>query len=79
MAGMMSVFDFSEVSATERDRNWSGREWFVVRKAEVRMSVDRTLVPFVKMGVEAREQILTNKGLEDAPVTAATHPLKRLN
>eukprot|EP00434_Breviolum_minutum_P009356 symbB.v1.2.008245.t1/scaffold515.1/size193321/7 len=77
VAGMMSVFDFSEVSATERDRNWSGREWFVVRKAEVRMSVDRTLVPFVKMGVEAREQILTNKGLEDAPVTAATHPLKK--
>ena len=47
---MMSVFDWSEVSATERDRNWSGREWFVVRKAEVRMSVDQTLIPFVKMG-----------------------------
>ena len=53
---MMSVFDWSEVSSTERDRNWSGREWFVVRKAEVRMSVDQTLVPVVKMGVEAREQ-----------------------
>ena len=28
-------------------------------------------------GVEAREQMLTNTGLEDAPVTAATHPLKK--
>eukprot|EP00435_Cladocopium_sp_Y103_P007139 s2202_g2.t1 len=78
VAGMMSVFDWSEVSSTERDRNWSGREWFVVRKAEVRMSVDQTLVPVVKMGVEAREQILTKTGLEDAAVTAATHPLKNL-
>lgn len=77
VAGMMSVFDWSEVSSTERDRNWSGREWFVVRKAEVRMSVDQTLVPVVKMGVEAREQILTKTGLEDAAVTAATHPLKK--
>eukprot|EP00438_Fugacium_kawagutii_P011224 Skav228654 [mRNA] locus=scaffold2369:123061:148536:+ [translate_table: standard] len=78
VAGMMSVFDWSEVSSTERDRNWSGREWFVVRKAEVRMSVDQTLVPVVKMGVEAREQVLTKKGLEDAAVTANTHPLKNL-
>ena len=42
------------------------------------MSVDQTLVPVVKMGVEAREQILTKTGLEDAAVTAATHPLKNL-
>lgn len=78
VAGMMSVFDWSEISSTERDRNWSGREWFVVRKAEVRMSVDQTLVPVVKMGVEAREQVLTKAGLEDAAVTANTHPLKNL-
>ena len=38
---------------------------------------DRTLIPHVRMGVEAREQILTPKGLEDAPVTVPTHPLKK--
>eukprot|EP00913_Durusdinium_trenchii_P001525 g1412.t1 len=77
VAGMMSVFDWSELSAAERDRDWSGREWFVVRKAEVRMAMDQTLIPVVKMGVEAREQVLTKGGLEDAAVTAATHPLKK--
>ena len=75
VAGMLSVFDWSEL--TDKERTWAGREWFVVRKAEVRLAQDKTLVPFVKMGVEAREQVLTKKGLEDAPVTASTHPLKK--
>ena len=75
VAGMLSVFDWSELS--DKERTWAGREWFVVRKAEVRLAQDKTLVPFVKMGVEAREQVLTKKGLEDAPVTASTHPLKK--
>ncbi|CAE6924796.1 unnamed protein product [Symbiodinium sp. CCMP2592] len=73
--GMMSVFDWSEMG--DKDKTWSGREWFVVKKAEVRMAEDRTLIPHVRMGVEAREQILTPKGLEDAPVTVPTHPLKK--
>ena len=30
-----------------------GREWFVVKKAEVRMAEDQTLIPHVRMGVEA--------------------------
>ena len=72
---MMSVFDWSEMHPT--DKAWAGREWFVVRKAEVRLAADKTLVPSVKMGVEAREQVITSKGLEDAPVTSATHPLKK--
>ncbi|CAJ1399899.1 unnamed protein product [Effrenium voratum] len=76
VAGMMSVFDWSELSGNKED--WAGREWFVVRKAEVRMSLDQTLVPFVKMGVEAREQTVNAAGrLEDAPVTGASHPLKK--
>ena len=75
VAGMLSVFDWSEL--TDKERTWAGREWFVVRKAEVRMAQDKTLVPFVKMGVEAREQVVTKKGLEDAPVTANNHPLKK--
>ena len=49
----------------------------MVKKAEVRLAQDKTLVPFVKMGVEAREQVVTKKGLEDAAVTASTHPLKK--
>lgn len=75
VVGMLSVFDWSELS--DKERTWAGREWFVVRKAEVRLAQDKTLVPFVKMGVEAREQVVTKKGLEDAPVTASTHPLKK--
>eukprot|EP00931_Biecheleriopsis_adriatica_P086789 TRINITY_DN6137_c0_g1_i1.p1 TRINITY_DN6137_c0_g1~~TRINITY_DN6137_c0_g1_i1.p1 ORF type:complete len:1079 (+),score=262.27 TRINITY_DN6137_c0_g1_i1:107-3238(+) len=75
IVGMMSVFDWSET--LDLQRQWSGREWFVVKKAEVRMAEDNTLVPFVKMGVQAREQVLTDKGLEDAPVTSPNHPLKR--
>ncbi|CAE7326460.1 unnamed protein product [Symbiodinium necroappetens] len=73
--GMLSVFDWSEMG--DKDKTWSGREWFVVKKAEVRMAEDRTLIPHVRMGVEAREQIVTAKGLEDAPVTVPTHPLKK--
>ncbi|CAJ1395203.1 unnamed protein product [Effrenium voratum] len=75
VAGMLSVFDWSELS--DKDKAWAGREWFVVRKAEVRLASDKTLVPFVKMGVEAREQMVTKKGLEDAAVTALNHPLKK--
>eukprot|EP00439_Symbiodinium_sp_Y106_P086985 s383_g37.t2 len=73
--GMLSVFDWSEMG--DKEKTWSGREWFVVKKAEVRMAEDQTLIPHVRMGVEAREQIVTPKGLEDAPVTVPTHPLKK--
>jgi len=73
--GMLSVFDWSELEAS--DRQWAGREWFVVKKAEVHIAQDNTLIPHVKMGVEAREQVMTKKGLEDAPVTGPNHPLKK--
>jgi len=75
VVGMMSVFDWSELM--DSSSAWAGREWFVVRKAEVRLSEDKTLIPFVKMGVEAREQTVTSKGLEDKPITSKNHPLTR--
>ncbi|CAL1172732.1 unnamed protein product [Cladocopium goreaui] len=71
-----SVFDWSELM--DSTSAWAGREWFVVRKAEVRLAeADKTLIPFVKMGVEAREQTVTSKGLEDKAITSKNHPLTR--
>jgi len=75
VVGMMSVFDWSELM--DSTSAWAGREWFVVRKAEVRLAEDKTLIPFVKMGVEAREQTVTSKGLEDKAITSKNHPLTR--
>jgi len=71
--GMKSCFDYSDEEG--HNQEWSAREWFVVRKAEIHMSEDDVLVPFVKMGVEAREQVLKNNVLEDAPITRGNHPL----
>eukprot|EP00438_Fugacium_kawagutii_P011226 Skav228656 [mRNA] locus=scaffold2369:149724:171604:+ [translate_table: standard] len=76
VVGMLSVFDWSEMTM-KSNKGWAGREWFVVRKAEVRMAEDNTLIPHVKMGVEAREQVVTPRGLEDAAVTLPQHPLKK--
>lgn len=71
--GMKSCFDFAEKEGMEKD--WSAREWFVVRKAEVQLSEDDVLVPYLKMGVEAREQFMGQSGLEDAHITRPDHPL----
>lgn len=77
IAGMKSVFDWSEL-LDKLDKGWSGREWFVVNKAEVRLAEDKTIVPYIKMGVEAREQTLHSDGtLHDLPVTSPNHPLKK--
>jgi hypothetical protein len=54
---------------------WSAREWFVVRKAELHLTEDQVLMPYLKMGVEAREQVRGRFGLEDAPMTSPDHPL----
>jgi len=59
----------------EAGDEWSGREWFVVRKAEVQVSDDAVLVPDVIMGVEARAQVVGAFGLEDAKITRPDHPL----
>ena len=74
MMGMMSVFDWSEADNVKG--GWTGREWFVVNQAEVRLAGDNTLVPHVKMGVEARTQVVGAKGLQDTPITSKNHPLR---
>eukprot|EP00415_Alexandrium_ostenfeldii_P002814 UN2814 len=71
VVGMKSCHEFSNAEGPE----WSAREWFVVRKAEVQMSGDNVLMPCVKMGVEAREQIMGENGLEDVKTTKPNHPL----
>ena len=73
--GMMSVFDWSEADNVKG--GWTGREWFVVNKAEVKLAPDNTLIPTVKMGVEARTQVCRDGGLEDSPITSRNHPLRK--
>lgn len=74
--GMRSCFDFARTSDFEE--GWSAREWFVVRQAEIHVSEDGVVVPYLRMGVEAREQTLGADGaLEDAPLTRPDHPLVR--
>jgi len=71
--GMKSCFDFSEKDGV--DKEWSGREWFIVRKADIALTEDKVLVPRVKMGVEAREQVLRGDELVDVRTTRKSHPL----
>jgi hypothetical protein len=71
--GMKSCFEFSEMEGFSDD--WKAREWFMVRKAEIQLSESGILIPYVKMGVEAREQVLGSSGLEDAPITRPDHPM----
>jgi len=73
IVGMKSCFEYSETEGLETE--WSAREWFVVRQAEIQVSDDNVIVPCLKMGVEAREQFLGPNGLEDAPLTRPNHPL----
>eukprot|EP00408_Alexandrium_pacificum_P025048 CAMPEP_0171202934 /NCGR_PEP_ID=MMETSP0790-20130122/25260_1 /TAXON_ID=2925 /ORGANISM="Alexandrium catenella, Strain OF101" /LENGTH=892 /DNA_ID=CAMNT_0011668377 /DNA_START=56 /DNA_END=2734 /DNA_ORIENTATION=+ len=73
VVGMKSCFDFSEEEGKEVE--WNAREWFVVRRAEVHLSEENSLIPRVNMGVEAREQIAGASGLEDALLTSRDHPL----
>lgn len=74
--GMRSCYDLSLDGGL--DKAWSGREWIVVRKADVQLSEDGVLVPSVKMGVEAREQRTMPDGTVcDARITRAEHPLVR--
>eukprot|EP00403_Amphidinium_massartii_P030493 CAMPEP_0178387574 /NCGR_PEP_ID=MMETSP0689_2-20121128/9144_1 /TAXON_ID=160604 /ORGANISM="Amphidinium massartii, Strain CS-259" /LENGTH=957 /DNA_ID=CAMNT_0020007943 /DNA_START=58 /DNA_END=2931 /DNA_ORIENTATION=+ len=55
--------------------SWTAREWFLVKQAEVCMSEDGALIPRVKLGVEAREQVMGANGMEDAAITRKNHPL----
>jgi hypothetical protein len=73
VTGMKSALDFYEDE--KREDKWSAREWFMVREAAVHLSQDSVLVPYLKMSVEAREQIVGKSGCEDVKITRPDHPL----
>jgi hypothetical protein len=73
--GMRSCLDYSEEE--QMTKKWTAREWFMIRNAEICLSEDDVLVPQVRMGVEAREQIHSLCGFADAPVTSQDHPMAR--
>mmetsp|Transcript_121837 Transcript_121837/g.316241 ORF Transcript_121837/g.316241 Transcript_121837/m.316241 type:complete len:1066 (+) Transcript_121837:133-3330(+) len=75
VVGMKDCFHLADEIGD--DKEWSAREWFVVRRAQLEISEDNVLLPSVKLGVEAREQFLGTEGLEDAPLTRPSHPLVR--
>mmetsp|Transcript_22414 Transcript_22414/g.63625 ORF Transcript_22414/g.63625 Transcript_22414/m.63625 type:complete len:770 (+) Transcript_22414:83-2392(+) len=75
VVGMKSCFDFFD--GREKHIDWNAREWFVVRKASVLVSGDNALIPYISMGVEAREQVMSDSGMVDAQVTRPDHPLAR--
>merc|ERR1719415_230186 len=70
---MKHCLDFSDHEKSSKD--WNAREWFIVKNAEVQLSESNALIPQVKMGVEAREQIMGANGLEDVKHTKPDHPL----
>jgi len=73
VVGMRNIFEMEQDE--DSHQTWSAREWFMVRKAEVHLSEDNVLIPCVKMGVEAREQVRRNGTLIDAPMTKKGHPM----
>jgi hypothetical protein len=74
--GMKSAMEFSQEEKDDgRNNEWSAREWFVIRKAELLLGEDNVMMPRVQMAVEAREQVFTAEGkYEDVPVTRGNHP-----
>jgi hypothetical protein len=75
VVGMRSCFDYA--GSDDGFQEWSAREWFIVRKAEMHITDGDVLLPFVKMGVEAREQLVVDGVLDDVPVTRQDHPMVR--
>mmetsp|Transcript_139414 Transcript_139414/g.242666 ORF Transcript_139414/g.242666 Transcript_139414/m.242666 type:complete len:1003 (-) Transcript_139414:137-3145(-) len=73
IVGMKSCFDYSEMEG--HDERWAAREWFMIRKAEVQLTDSNVLLPYVKMGVEAREQRMGEDGMEDCIITREDHPM----
>jgi len=74
VVGMRSCLDFSDAEASEKE--WRAREWFVVNDCEVFLTNDDILLPYVELGVEAREQVKDDvEGLIDKLVTRPDHPL----
>mmetsp|Transcript_23204 Transcript_23204/g.42320 ORF Transcript_23204/g.42320 Transcript_23204/m.42320 type:complete len:1058 (-) Transcript_23204:206-3379(-) len=71
--GMKSCFDYAE--AEDTNNAWDAREWFMVKDADVHVSANNVLLPYIRMGVEAREQVVTEKGMQDTAMTRKDHPL----
>merc|ERR1712151_249460 len=69
---MKSAADMLDGRSNEE---WNAREWFVVNDAAVQLTEANRLVPKVKMGVEARQQVRGADGLEDAKIQSPDHPL----
>jgi hypothetical protein len=72
VVGMKSCNDYSWA-----EDDWRAREWFVVRKAQIQKTKDDVLIPHLKMGVEAREQVMGADGLDDKPLSRPDHPLAK--
>eukprot|EP00969_Alexandrium_andersonii_P240546 10619669-Alexandrium_andersonii.AAC.1 len=53
--GMKSCFDYR---TWEAGQGWHARGWCVVRKAEMHVSGDDVLIPYLQMGVEAAHKML---------------------
>jgi hypothetical protein len=75
VVGLKSCLDLDLSGETAQDKEWRAREWFVVEKADIFLSEGNVLTPYVKMGVEAREQFLGPTCLEDKKITRPDHPL----
>lgn len=73
VVGMRSCMDYLQEES--HHQQWSAREWFVIQEAEILMSEDNALIPSVKLGVEAREQIQGPDGMEDKAMTRSDHPM----
>merc|ERR1719517_139249 len=52
VVGMKNCFDYT-FDNDSNDKQWLARTWFVVKEADVFMAEGNTLIPYVKMGVEA--------------------------
>jgi len=73
VVGMKSCFDYYEDNGMAD--KWNAREWFVVKQADIQMTDANILIPVLKMGVEAREQVQGPYVLEDKELTRPDHPL----
>merc|ERR1719446_1839245 len=73
VVGMKSCLDYHMLEETPTA--WRAREWFMVRKAEVHISDMNVLRPYVKMGVEARQQTLNGNSIEDKTISRPDHPM----
>lgn len=74
VVGMKSCFDLLETEEWQ-GKAWSAREWFVMKSAEMRLTPGGALIPHVRLGVEAREQVQGPHGMQDVPITKEDHPL----